>query len=158
MYTCTGKMPVLSSFKTITLDLLNETPHCALCTNIATPLLEFVDFCKFLTGLAVQMRSSSSLDRTLCRILEERRLTQRFHFINFYEFSSGWLFYSSPTPQKFLYGWLLRKLHTDGASIFFFPTAFTCTMETICTMNLVRLFLLLRVKDRHFPVSFIHVK
>jgi len=54
MYTYTGKMPVLSFFKTITLDLLNNTPHYALCnvhTNIARPLLDFVAFC--LTGLAV---------------------------------------------------------------------------------------------------------
>jgi hypothetical protein len=38
-------------FDTITLDLLNNTPHCALYTTIATPLSAFVAFSKFFSFL-----------------------------------------------------------------------------------------------------------
>jgi hypothetical protein len=71
-----------SCFKTITLDLLNNTHHCALYNTIATLLLAFVAFCKFLDCRDGVDEFFNLPDVTQRRIAAEQRLMQRPLFIN----------------------------------------------------------------------------
>jgi hypothetical protein len=69
-------------FKTITLDLLNNTPHCALYTNITKTLLAFVAFSKCFYCHDGVDEIFILLDVRLCLILAEQILMRRSLFVN----------------------------------------------------------------------------
>jgi len=61
---------------------VNSTPHCALYTTIATPLLACVAFCKFFYCRGGVEEVFILFDVTSCLIPAEQRLMHRCLFVN----------------------------------------------------------------------------